>query len=68
MLIFQAVSVFGFRALFATTIVTERGLNLPLENPIMYLLLPTLLFVVFVVARDRLIRSDGPLIREDVSS
>lgn len=67
-LIFQAVSVFGFWALFAATIVTERGLNLPPENPIMYLPLPIVLFVVFVVARDRLIRSDGSVIREGVTS
>ena len=67
-LILQAVSAFGFWALFATTIVTEKGTNLLLENPIMYLLLPTPLFVVFVVARNRLICSDDPVIREDVSS
>jgi hypothetical protein len=61
-LVFQAASVFGFWALFAATIVTERGLNLPPENPIMYLPLPIMLFIVFVVARDSLIRPDGPVV------
>ena len=64
-LIFQAVSVFGFWALFAATIVTERGLNLPPENPIMYLPLPILLMVVFLMACGSLVRSSSTSSQEN---
>jgi hypothetical protein len=63
-LILQAISVFGFWALYAATLVTERGLNLPPENPLMYLPLPIVLFAVFVTGRDWLILPQPAAARE----
>jgi len=53
-LTFELVSLLGFWALFAATVVAERGGNLPQEDPIMYLPLPILLLLAFVLGRGRL--------------
>lgn len=58
-LAFELVSLVGFWALFALTVVPQRGGNLPQEDPIMYLPLPILLLLGFVLGRGRLMRANG---------
>jgi hypothetical protein len=53
-IIVEIVSVFGFWILFAATVVTDRGVNLSFEDPIMFMPLPVILFIVFALTRDRL--------------
>ncbi len=58
-LAFELGSLVGFWTLFALTVVPERGGNLPQEDPIMYLPLPLLLLLAFILGRSRLMRVEG---------